>query len=99
MSIPAGLPLSRMPTGSDRFGYPDTAGPVELVKCGATIASKPPIQEMTLGSAVRRSTARFSRMAYLLRIPRMLTKKLEKTVWKPKATSVAPGTTNHIVRA
>ena len=32
-------------------------------------------------------------------IPRMLTKKLEKTVWNPSAVSVAPGMTQRIVRA
>ena len=40
ISIPAGRPLSRIPTGSDRLGYPETAGPVEFVRCGATIASR-----------------------------------------------------------
>lgn len=32
-------------------------------------------------------------------MPRRLTKKLDSTVWNPKAVSVAPGTTSRIVWA
>src|SRR4051812_18689689 len=35
--------------------------------------------------------------SYLPRVPRMLTKKLDKMVWKPSAVSVEPGMTSFIV--
>jgi hypothetical protein len=40
-----------------------------------------------------------SEQTHRRRIPRILAKKLDKTVWNPSAVSVTPGITKRMVRA